>query len=116
MAQAAAGVGRPMKYRLSSEGAWMLNRASRAAPVARYRNGASDQGFGSDDRAQMYARSAGAIPNEITSARESNWTPKSLVVPVSLATQPSTRSSRAAMNRAIAAHSNSPWMLRTMAM
>ena len=64
----------------------------------------------------MYAKRAGAMPNEITSASESNCTPKSLVVPVSRATHPSSRSRRAAMNRAIAAHSNSPWMLRTTAM
>ena len=56
------------------------------------------------------------MPNEITSASESNCTPKSLVVPVRRATQPSSRSRRAAMNSAIAAHSNSPWMLRTTAM
>jgi hypothetical protein len=50
---------------------------------------------------------AGAIPNEITSASESNSMPKSLVAPVIRATRPSSMSSTIAkpMNGAAVAKS-----------
>ena len=51
---------------------------------------------------------AGATPNEITSASESNSTPKALAVPVIRAMRPSSMSSTTATPMNGAATSNSP--------
>ena len=56
----------------------------------------------------MNVRTAGAIPNEMTSASESNSTPKGVAVPVILAMRPSSMSSTTATPMSGAATSNSP--------
>jgi hypothetical protein len=57
---------------------------------------------------------AGATPNEITSASESNSTPKALVVPVIRAIRPSSMSSTKANPMNSAAVANSPRIAWTM--
>jgi len=63
---------------------------------------------------QANVSTAGAIPNEITSASESSSTPNALVVPVSRAIRPSSESSRNANPMNGAAIVRSPRMEYTM--
>ena len=84
----------PTKYRLSPPMAdWMLKRASRIAAAVRNRKPASQPYRPSGWSPQENARIAGAIPNEMTSASESNCTPNSLAEPVIRAMRPSSMSS-----------------------
>ncbi len=107
---AAAGLGMPMKYRLSVLPAWTLNRASRNAAAATNRNAAVQPSRPSELRPQPKARIAGAMPNDTMSAIESNCTPNSVAVPVIRAMRPSSMSSTTAMPMSGAAVSNSPRM------
>src|SRR5262245_23896709 len=102
-APAAAGEGSPTKNLRSCCDDWMLYRASRAAAQATKRNAASQPNLPNGASDQAYARSAGATPKETTSASESNCTPNSEVVPVSLAMRPSTPSSTPATMISLAA-------------
>ena len=93
---------------------WMLNRASRmAAPVTNI-NPAAHPSRPSVDRPHENDRIAGATPNEMTSAIESSWTPKSLAVPVMRAIRPSSMSSTIAKPMNGAAVSYSPRIAYTM--
>ena len=90
---AAAGLGRPTKYRLSPSGACRLNRARRTAVAVNQRNATAQPRRPSGSRPQAKTSVAGAMPNEMTSASESSCTPNSLVDPVARAIRPSRRSS-----------------------
>ena len=105
---AAAGLGMPTKYRLSAEAAWMLKRASRSAAAVTKRNAAAHPRRPSVLRPHANVSTAGAIPNEMMSAIESNCTPNSLAVPVRRAMRPSSMSRMTAMPMNGAAVSNSP--------
>ena len=88
----------------------MLKRASRTAAAATKRKPTAHPSRPSGSSPQLNDRMAGATPNEITSASESNSTPNSLVVPVIRATRPSSMSSTIAnaderrRRRELAAH------------
>ena len=103
----------PTKYRLSPVGAWILKRASRIAAVATKMNPTAHPRRPSGARPHANASAAGAMPNETTSASESNWRPKSLEVPVSPAIRPSSMSSTIANPMKQAAVSNSLRMAYT---
>src|SRR5690606_3439978 len=119
---AAAGLARPMNQRLSTAPTWVLKRARRRAAQAAYRNAAAQPTLDSTepsarkpDRAQWYITSEGAMPKLTRSARESYWTPNSLVVPVMRATRPSTPSNSAATKTAMQAFSKWPLAAARMA-
>ena len=59
------------------------------AVAVTYRKPAAQPNRPSDSRPQLNTSTAGATPNEITSANESNSTPNSLDVPVMRAMRPS---------------------------
>ena len=65
----------------------MLNLASRIAAALTKTNPAAHPRRPSDWRPQENERMAGAMPNEMTSASESNSTPNALALPVSRAMQ-----------------------------
>ena len=77
---AAAGLGMPTKYR-RSPGAevWMLNRARRMAAADTKMKPVAHPSLSKGTSPHLNASRAGATPNEITSASESNWSPNSLV-------------------------------------
>jgi len=77
--RAAAGVGRPLKYRLSTVLIWTLKRAKRRAPQTTKRKAASTPSARRLD-GQEKTRMPGATLKAITSARESYSTPKRLVL------------------------------------
>ena len=93
---------------------WMLKRASRMAAAVTYRKAAAQPSRPSDSRPQLNIRTAGATPNETTSASESNSTPKSLVAPVTRAMRPSSVSRIIAMPTSGAAVAKSPRIANTM--
>ena len=72
MMQAAAGIGMPTKNRLSWRVACMLNRASLMAPQITKRNETVQPRRPNVESDQEKASTAGATPNETTSAIESN--------------------------------------------
>ena len=86
----------------------MLNRASRKAAAVTNRNAAAHPKRPSEASPHWNDRIAGAMPNEMTSASESNCNPKSLVPPVIRAMRPSSMSSTTAMPTNGAAFSYSP--------
>ena len=86
----------------------MLKRARRTAAAAMNRNPTAHPIRPSGCRPQLKARIAGAMPNEITSASESNSMPKSLVAFAIRATRPSSMSSTMAKPMSGAAVANSP--------
>ena len=91
-----------------------MKRASRIAAAVRNRNPASHPSRPSGWSPHENERIAGAMPNEITSASESNSTPKSLAEPVIRAMRPSRMSSTIANPIKGAAVSNSRRMAYTM--
>ena len=88
----------------------MLKRASRMAAAVTNRNPAAQPSRPSGCSPHENDRMAGAIPNDTTSASESNCRPKSLAVPVSLAMRPSSMSRTMAKPMNGAAVSYSPRM------
>src|SRR5439155_19428272 len=89
---APAGIGSPMKYRLSVLPVMTLKRASRSAPQITKRNAANHAGRPRSRSANQYSMNAGATPNETMSASESYSTPNWLVAFMSRATRPSSMS------------------------
>ena len=105
----------PTKYRLSApDVAWMLKRASRIAAALTNMKPAAHPSRPSGCNPQLNDSTAGATPNEITSASESNWRPNALSPPVSRAMRPSSMSSTNAKPMNGAAVSNSPRIAYTM--
>ena len=92
----------------------MLKRASRIAAALMKMNPAAQPILPCPFRPHSKARTAGAAPNEITSASESNSTPNALVVFVSRAMRPSSMSSTMAMPMKGAACSSRPPIEYTM--
>src|SRR3712207_2988484 len=93
---AAPGLGMPVKYRLSAVGSIVvLNRASRIAAQATH-SPHTTQPIGSQpsrpSENSVKAISAGAMPKDTRSARESNCRPKGVTAPTSRATAPSVMS------------------------
>ncbi len=86
----------------------MLKRARRIAAEVTYTKPAAHPQLPSDVRPHENVRIAGAIPNEMMSASESNCRPNSLVVPVIRAMRPSSVSSTMAIPTNGAAMANSP--------
>ena len=105
---AAAGLGIPTKYRLSCDPDWILNRARRTAAAATKMKPAAQPSRPSGCSAQANDMIAGATPNEMMSAIESNSTPNWLVLPVIRAMRPSSMSSTIARPMKGAAVANSP--------
>ena len=89
---APAGMGSPTKKRASTTCFWTLKRASLRTPQARNRKAAGQPARGTVCRAQQYASSAGATPNDTASARLSYSAPNSLWVFVRRAIRPSSMS------------------------
>ncbi len=87
---AAAGLGRPLKYRWSSSSlVSTLNRASRSAAQAANAAAMTQTAWLCRyvNRGHIFtSRKPGATPKLTTSHRLSNWAPKSLVVRASRAT------------------------------
>ena len=92
----------------------MLKRASRTAAADTKRNPAAHPIRPSGSSPHLNDRIAGATPNEITSASESNSTPNALVVPVMRAIRPSSMSSTNAKPMNSAAVASSPCIAWTM--
>src|SRR4030042_4314031 len=101
--EAAAGMGRPLKYFTSPEAVWTLNLASLKAPQTTKRKAANHPNRPYGLRAQLKARRAGAIPKETRSANESYWTPNLEVAPERRAPFPSKASKTDAKRMATAA-------------
>src|SRR4030043_86614 len=99
---AAAGMGRPLKYFVSPTAERTLNRANLKAPQTTKRNAANHPNRPKGRRAQLNASTAGAIPKETRSAKEPYWIPNLLVAPERRATFPSRTSKMAAKRMATA--------------
>ena len=96
---AAGGLGMPTKYRLSACEARLdvEARQPHRRGASRRRSPRPIRAARAADRPHANARTAGARPNDMTSASESSSTPNALVVPVSRAMRPSSMSSTIAM-------------------
>ncbi len=92
----------------------MLKRASRTAAAATNRKPAAHPMRPSGCSPHANDSTAGATPNDTTSASESNSRPKALVVPVIRAMRPSSMSSTMATPMNAAAVWNSPCIAWTM--
>jgi hypothetical protein len=92
----------------------MLNRANLTAAAATNKKPAAQPIWPSGSSPHLNERMAGATPKEITSANESNSTPKALVVPVILAIRPSSMSRTKAKPMKSAAVDSSPRIACTM--